>query len=254
MLIKVSSVTHIDFTRKNYGSFLYHTFNLNVNNSFAPLTSIPGHDSIFLSSVSSPTSSFHMQGHSSLATSEADSSKPHNHVSSSSSTHPFNMPDTTLGKVPNNIRTAVLNANSVRGKKDEIADFCNRIKVYIVVITETKVDNTISSSEFLSCNYDGHSCRDQSASGGGVLIPVSNNLVVDEVSLESLNSEKFAQDSVYWRLTLCMNLHTTNPIMTSQSAAWKQHPITFKTSPRTTPNLVLSLPGTSMPRTFNWTY
>ena len=112
---------------------------------------------------------------------------PRSHVSSSCSTQPFST--SALGKVSNNIRIAGLNANSVKGKKTEIAEFCNSTEMDVLVITETKVDNTISSSEFLPRNYDGHIRRDPTTSSGGVMVAVRNSLVVDEVSLKYLNSE-----------------------------------------------------------------
>ena len=55
-----------------------------------------------------------------------------------------------------NIRIAVVNANSVKGKKPEIAELCNSTQLDIMVITETKIDSTINSSEFLPQNYNGH--------------------------------------------------------------------------------------------------
>ena len=98
----------------NHSSFLYHAFNLNVSNSFAPLAGIPGDDSIFMYSVSSPSSPFHPRGHSSPAVSEPGIPwKPRSHVSSSCSTQSFSTSDITLGKVRNNIRIAVMNGISV---------------------------------------------------------------------------------------------------------------------------------------------
>ena len=87
-------------------SFLYHAFNLIVSNSFAPLAGIPGDHSIFMSSISLPTSPFHPGCHNSQADIEPGiPSKPHSHGSSSCSTQPFSTSDITLGKVTNNIRS-----------------------------------------------------------------------------------------------------------------------------------------------------
>ena len=77
----------------------------------------------------------------------------------------------------------------MKGKKPEIAELCNSTQPDIMVITETKIDSTVSSSEFLPPNYVGHIRKDRTLYGGGVMIAVRSGLVVDEVTVEHLNSE-----------------------------------------------------------------
>ena len=171
-------------------SFLYHAYNLNVSNSFAPLAGVPGDDSIILSSVTTPTSPLDPPTSSNPVTSAPTSSRSRNIPSSVSSCRDS---DTNGGifthTTADNIRIAVVNANSVNGKKPEIAELCNSTQLDIMVITETKIDSTINSSEFLPLNYNGHLNRDRNCNGGGVMIAVQNGFVMDEVTIEHLNSE-----------------------------------------------------------------
>jgi hypothetical protein len=82
---------------------------------------------------------------------------------------------TFIGATTDNIRIAVVNANSVinvMGKKPEIAELCNSTQLDIMVITNTKIDSTISSSEFLPQTFSGHIHKDRNINGGGVMLAV----------------------------------------------------------------------------------
>ena len=161
-----------------------------MSNSFAPLAGIPGDDSIFLSNVTSPISSFDPPTSSSPVTSVPATSRSRNIPSSASSCHDT---DASSGiftpTTADNIRIAVVNANSVKGKKPEIAKLCSSTQLDIMVITETKIDSTINSSEFLPQNYNGHIRRDHNRNGSSVMVAVRNGIVVDEVTIEHLNKE-----------------------------------------------------------------
>ena len=52
-----------------------------------------------------------------------------------------------------NIRFLVVNANSVKGKSAKLEHMLDYVKPDIVTISETKIDKTIYSSEFLPKNY-----------------------------------------------------------------------------------------------------
>ena len=54
-----------------------------------------------------------------------------------------------------------------------------------MVITETKLDNTKSPSEFLPKNYEVPAHRNHSSHGGGVLIATKRGIVADEVPLKA---------------------------------------------------------------------
>jgi hypothetical protein len=185
----------------NCSSFLYHAFNLNVSNSFDPLAGIPGDDSIFFTQVPSPSAFQHPLAQSSPLVSGNDTTRLRSTITSSTSSIPTNASYSNTRA--DNIRIAVINANSVKNKKCEIAELCYSTNSDILVFTETKIDNTIASSEFLPKNYNGYIRKDRNTEGGGVLIAVKNSLVVDEVALESMNSE-----IVCARLTL----HKSSPM------------------------------------------
>ena len=78
-----------------------------------------------------------------------------------------------------------MNANSVKGKRAEIAELCNTTQADVLVVTETKLDRAMNSSEFFPRNYQVSARRDRSAHGGGVLVATKAGIVVDEVSLKA---------------------------------------------------------------------
>ena len=63
----------------------------------------------------------------------------------------------------------MLNANSIEGKKPEIAELCTTTQTDSLIITETKLDSSISSSEFLPRNFAGLIRKDRNIHGGGVM-------------------------------------------------------------------------------------
>ena len=73
-------------------------------------------------------------------------------------------------KIGSNWRTVVINANSITHKKAEIsamADYCDSD---LMLITETKLDSSIFSSELLPKGYVGEFRRDCNLNGGEVMI------------------------------------------------------------------------------------
>ena len=165
----------------NVSSFVYNAYNLNVSNSFAPLAGIPGDDSVFLQDIASPTDHFEPGFHSSPR-SEHQSRPSTCHTSSSYfSSHTSSLSAATL----NNLRIAVVNANSVSGKKAEIAELCNTTQADVLIISETKLDATKNPSEFFPKNYETVARRDRNSSGGGVLIATKKGVVTDEVPLKA---------------------------------------------------------------------
>ena len=177
----------------NVSSFLYHAFNVNVSNSFAPLAGIPGDDSIFLSSVLSPRSIFEPRVHSSPNTQTDMQTNPCTSTSTGCSSS-ASVPSAALDFIAHgvdNLRIAVLNAIASKGRNHKLQNsaVCTTTQTDILISTETKLDSSISSSEFLPRNFAGLIRKDRNIRGGGVMIAVRNNLVVDEVSINSLNSE-----------------------------------------------------------------
>ena len=50
---------------------------------------------------------------------------------------------------------------------------------------ETKLDKNVKSSEFLPSNYNGCIRKDRTNNGGGVMIALKSNYIVDEVELSA---------------------------------------------------------------------
>ena len=73
-------------------------------------------------------------------------------------------------KKKGNWRTLIINANGVLSKTAEIASIIDYCDLDLMLFTETKIDSSISFSEFLPNGYNGGSRRDRNKNGGGVMI------------------------------------------------------------------------------------
>ena len=126
----------------NVNSFVYRAYNLNTSNSFEPLAGIPGDDSIFLSSVSSPSDRFVPKYFSSPKV-----SRNNTHHSSSSTAGSLNETPSGTSKdnttsstaARNNLRIGTMNANSIKGKRAEIAELIDSTNIDILIISETNL-------------------------------------------------------------------------------------------------------------------
>ena len=85
-----------------------------------------------------------------------------------------------------NVRILTFNANSVKGKAAEIGNICDYIRPDILVISETKIDKSVYSSEFLPPNFCSVSRKDRTLHGGGVMIACRKDLVANEISLKGI--------------------------------------------------------------------
>ena len=123
----------------NTASFVYQAYNLNVSNRFSPLACIPGDDSVFLHDVASSTELFQPGLHSTPKTPRhqamihSTSSQTISDLNSSERSH------SVSSTHANNIRIAVVNANSVKGRRAELAELCDSTQPDIMVVTETKL-------------------------------------------------------------------------------------------------------------------
>ena len=68
------------------------------------------------------------------------------------------------------VRILTLNANSVKGKPAELADTFDYVKPLVSAISETKIDKSVYTSEFLPKNYLNALRNDRNINGGGVLL------------------------------------------------------------------------------------
>ena len=87
-----------------------------------------------------------------------------------------------------NLRVAVLNANSVKGKRAELAALCDTTNPDIIIIAETKIDSSVSTSEFLPKSHTAFR-KDRTYHGGGVLVAVRNTFTAEEVCIECESTE-----------------------------------------------------------------
>ena len=165
----------------NCSSFLYNGYNLNITNSFQVLAGIPGDDSVFTESLTSVTSPFAPPSHSSPTTQR--NSKPV--ITSLSTTYSHRSTETSgsynLDKNQSNFRTLVVNCNSAKGKRAEIAQLLDYTDADAVLICESKLDPSVNSSEFLPKHYNGSIRKDRTINGGGVMIAIKSKYIVDEV-------------------------------------------------------------------------
>ena len=75
----------------------------------------------------------------------------------------------------NRLRIGNLNINSISNKFDKLKLFV-RGKVDILVVTETKLDSTFPSSQFLIEGYSEPYCFDKNKNGGGALVYVREGI------------------------------------------------------------------------------
>ncbi|CAG2195891.1 unnamed protein product [Mytilus edulis] len=81
-------------------------------------------------------------------------------------------------KHPNNFHCAYLNINSFRNKFSSIKDLLNDNLVDMIIVAETKLDETFKNGEFFIDNY--HLWRaDRTAKGGGLLVYIRSDLACD---------------------------------------------------------------------------
>ena len=187
-------------------STIYHAYNVDVRNSFSAL-SLLGEDSVFL--PHSPSLLFHQvlhsspkaqntpQGHARFDSSKSlpssimtDSVKS---PSQSCENASHTMPSYKSSAIPSkkqNLRTIVLNCNSIRNKSAELENLVNTTDPDIIIMSETKLNPSIGSSEFLPPGYKGfRKDRATEDGGGGVMIVTKDSFIVEEVEISDIKCE-----------------------------------------------------------------
>ena len=108
-------------------------------------------------------------------------------------------------KDPENLRTLVINCQSVRNKQAELCNIVYRSDPDIVILTETWLDDTIESSEFIPQGYKAPNefRKDRDCHGGGVMVLTRDTMIADEVKSVEVSAE------VKW---LCIRLKNQNPL------------------------------------------
>ena len=191
---------------KNHTGEKYHTYELDVSNTYDTLSSIVD-DSVFSlshsphfdpKSHSSPTNtSVRSNKLPSLSVCPSLSGCPSSSVSScpGSSKTPSSMsgsinPRISSARPPpckkQNLRTLVINCNGIANKRAELENITAYTDPDVILMTETKIDSSVSSSEFLPCGYKGDIRRDrEEGGGGGVMIATKENITIEPVSIDS---------------------------------------------------------------------
>ena len=87
----------------------------------------------------------------------------------------------------------------MRNKTAELANVVGYVDPSILLLSETKLNDRVSSSKFLPENYKGF--RRDRAPAGGVLVAIKDTLVAREVELIDVSIE------IIWVKILLKNLH-----------------------------------------------
>ena len=87
----------------------------------------------------------------------------------------------------------------MRNKTAELANVVGYVDPSILLLSETKLNDRVSSSKFLPENYTGF--RRDRAPAGGVLVAIKDTLVAREVELIDVSIE------IIWVKILLKNLH-----------------------------------------------
>ena len=99
----------------------------------------------------------------------------------------------------NRVIVAHLNINSIRNKFDMLADLVSG-KVDILLISETKIDGSFPTAQFLIPGFSEPYRRDRSRNGGGLLLYVSENIpsrMVHSPCLQNNNESLFVEINLY---------------------------------------------------------
>ena len=92
-------------------------------------------------------------------------------------------------KRPNNLRIAVMNWIASGTGKLELEEFTNYAKPDLMLITETKIDKNIQSSDFLPEDYIGNIRKDHTVHGRGVMIAARKGLDITGLEVCENTSE-----------------------------------------------------------------
>ena len=81
------------------------------------------------------------------------------------------------------MRTLIINANGVSDKRALLENVVKYTDPDVLIISETKLDATVDSTEFLPSGYRGDIRKDRDRKGGGVMIATKSSLTVERVEI-----------------------------------------------------------------------
>ena len=106
--------------------------------------------------------------------------------------HPYKNLKDMHTKCQENPVIAHLNRNSIRNKFCELKDLITSSSLDIVVLSETKIDNTFPISQFQIPGYKAPYREGRNAHGGGLLVYIRNSIKSKRInSLEENQIEIF---------------------------------------------------------------
>ena len=178
----------------NSSCLMYHFYEVNMYNRFSILSCVT-YDSGFLndSSPSRGAVPWHSSPQTLHSSSEREfpsistlSSMSHSNRGSSYKCHPNN--EVPIPNKRQKLQILVTNCNGINSKTAELESLVSYTDPDNLLFTETKLNNKVSTSEFLPANYKGFQ-KDCTSSGGGVKRAIRNNLVAKEVDMVEVFTE-----------------------------------------------------------------
>ena len=98
--------------------------------------------------------------------------------------------DNPCGDNRNKIIFAHLSINSIRNKFDHLADFIKG-KIYILIISESEIDDSFPDSQFFLDEYSTRYGLDRNRDGGGIVLFVHDGIPAKIISIKKLSTKSF---------------------------------------------------------------
>ena len=171
---------------------LYHSYNVEVSNSFSLLAGPMFNDSVFSNASLSPQ--FLPQSHSSPLPPGGNlpaQSRTSNNSKASAGARRDPSETTSHTSLPHkakNMRFLSINCNSICSKKAELEKLVSYTSPDVLFLCETKIDDKISNSEFIPPGYKGFR-KDRNRDGGGVMVMVKDCYQATSVPMEDVSGE-----------------------------------------------------------------
>ena len=73
-----------------------------------------------------------------------------------------------------------INSITADGRLDQLSDICSTLNLDVLILTESKLDNTIPSHLISLPGYHEPLRRDRNRNGGGVLIYIAEHLIFNQ--------------------------------------------------------------------------
>ena len=112
------------------------------------------------------------------------------------------------GYYKNNLKIGHLNINSIYGKVDEVIDLLNLCRFDILFLSESKIDNNVSSSLFFHSEYRTIR-RDRKKGAGGLLVFIRSTVTarrqykLEPIDTESICLEVKGKDNTWFLVCCC---------------------------------------------------